>query len=77
MQAANTRHGMLELVLVEARDLIAADLCGTSDPFIIVQYGKQRKRTKVCRHLSLVYVNGSNPFVYVPSKLTSTASRLL
>ena len=53
MQAANTRHGMLELVLVEARDLIAADLCGTSDPFIIVQYGKQRKRTKVCHHLSL------------------------
>mgnify|MGYP000037591687 CR=1 FL=1 len=44
---------MLELVLIEAQDLIAADLCGTSDPFVSVHYGKQRKRTKVCSHSSL------------------------
>lgn len=38
---------MLELVLLEARDLVAADLRGTSDPFVSVHYGKQKKRTKV------------------------------
>lgn len=37
----------MELVLVEARDLVAADLSGTSDPFVVVQYGTTKKRTKV------------------------------
>ncbi|KAJ6795661.1 extended synaptotagmin-1 isoform X2 [Iris pallida] len=41
------RSGTVELVLIEARDLIAADLRGTSDPFVIVQYGNTKKRTKV------------------------------
>ncbi|XP_039143434.1 synaptotagmin-5 isoform X1 [Dioscorea cayenensis subsp. rotundata] len=39
--------GWVELVLIEARDLIAADLRGTSDPYVRVQYGNTKKRTKV------------------------------
>ncbi|KAJ0962720.1 hypothetical protein J5N97_027842 [Dioscorea zingiberensis] len=39
--------GWIELVLIEARDLIAADLRGTSDPYVRVQYGNTKKRTKV------------------------------
>ncbi|KAJ6820803.1 extended synaptotagmin-1 isoform X2 [Iris pallida] len=39
--------GTVELVLIEARDLIAADLRGTSDPYVKVQYGNTKKRTKV------------------------------
>lgn len=46
-KAKTSANGMLELVLLEARDLVAADLCGTSDPFVSVHYGKQKKRTKV------------------------------
>lgn len=44
-----TRYGFgwIELVLVEAKDLVAADLRGTSDPFVRVQYGNMKKRTKV------------------------------
>lgn len=42
-----TSNGILELVLLEARDLVAADLRGTSDPFVSVHYGSIRKRTKV------------------------------
>ncbi|KAJ6813207.1 extended synaptotagmin-1 isoform X2 [Iris pallida] len=42
-----SRSGTLELVLIEARDLIAADLRGTSDPFVRVQYGNTKKMTKV------------------------------
>ncbi|KAG0567966.1 hypothetical protein KC19_7G175800 [Ceratodon purpureus] len=38
---------MVELVLVEARDLIAADWGGTSDPYVSVRYGNTKKRTKV------------------------------
>jgi hypothetical protein len=45
-------NGWIELVLVEAKDLIAADLRGTSDPYVRVQYGSLKKRTKVC---GLVY----------------------
>ncbi|ONK81485.1 uncharacterized protein A4U43_C01F29630 [Asparagus officinalis] len=41
------RSGTIELVLIEARDLIAADLRGTSDPYVRVQYGNMKKRTKV------------------------------
>lgn len=39
--------GWVELVLIEARDLVAADLRGTSDPYVRVQYGNTKKRTKV------------------------------
>eukprot|EP00250_Pteridium_aquilinum_P006892 c16719_g1_i2 orf=702-3128(-) len=46
-EATTPAGGTLELVLLEARDLVAADLCGTSDPFVSVHYGKQKKRTKV------------------------------
>ncbi|KAL6007485.1 hypothetical protein ACLOJK_032983 [Asimina triloba] len=42
-----SRSGWIELVLVEAKDLIAADLNGTSDPYVRVQYGNVKKRTKV------------------------------
>ncbi|XP_021292106.1 synaptotagmin-5 isoform X2 [Herrania umbratica] len=40
-------NGWIELVLVEARDLIAADLRGTSDPYVRVHYGNLKRRTKV------------------------------
>ncbi|ERN03977.1 extended synaptotagmin-1 isoform X1 [Amborella trichopoda] len=39
--------GWIELVLIEARDMIAADWRGTSDPYVRVQYGNIKKRTKV------------------------------
>uniref|UniRef100_A0A1D1Z976 Ras GTPase-activating protein 4 n=1 Tax=Anthurium amnicola TaxID=1678845 RepID=A0A1D1Z976_9ARAE len=42
-----TESGWIELVIIEARDLIAADLRGTSDPYVRVQYGNVKKRTKV------------------------------
>ncbi|KAL3570839.1 hypothetical protein D5086_028088 [Populus alba] len=40
-------NGWIELILVEAKDLIAADIRGTSDPYVRVQYGSSKKRTKV------------------------------
>ncbi|XWS50736.1 hypothetical protein CRYUN_Cryun12cG0112900 [Craigia yunnanensis] len=40
-------NGWIELVLVEARDLVAADLRGTSDPYVRVHYGNLKRRTKV------------------------------
>lgn len=40
-------NGWIELVLIEARDLVAADLRGTSDPYVRVHYGNIKKRTKV------------------------------
>lgn len=45
--ASGTANGWIELVLIEARDLIAADLRGTSDPYVRVTYGNLKKRTKV------------------------------
>ncbi|XP_042388776.1 extended synaptotagmin-1-like isoform X2 [Zingiber officinale] len=39
--------GWIELVLIEAKDLVAADVRGTSDPFVRVHYGTSKKRTKV------------------------------
>ncbi|KAG7942108.1 hypothetical protein I3843_16G082900 [Carya illinoinensis] len=39
--------GWIELVLIEGKDLVAADLRGTSDPYVRVQYGNLKKRTKV------------------------------
>ncbi|KAG6515442.1 hypothetical protein ZIOFF_025854 [Zingiber officinale] len=38
--------GWIELVLIEAKDLIAADIRGTSDPYVRVHYGNLKKRTK-------------------------------
>ncbi|KAI6674210.1 hypothetical protein NL676_002116 [Syzygium grande] len=40
-------NGWVELVLIEGRDLIAADLRGTSDPYVRVNYGNLKRRTKV------------------------------
>ncbi|KAK8657117.1 hypothetical protein V6N13_035374 [Hibiscus sabdariffa] len=40
-------NGWVELVLIEARDLVAADLRGTSDPYVRVHYGNLKRRTKV------------------------------
>ncbi|GAV69274.1 C2 domain-containing protein [Cephalotus follicularis] len=42
-----SNNGWIELVLIEARDLVAADIRGTSDPYVRVQYGNLKKRTKV------------------------------
>lgn len=42
-----TINGWIELVLIEAKDLVGADLRGTSDPYVKVQYGNLKKRTKV------------------------------
>ena len=40
-------NGLIELVLIEARDLVAADIRGTSDPYVRVHYGSMKRRTKV------------------------------
>ncbi|XP_011081089.1 synaptotagmin-5 isoform X1 [Sesamum indicum] len=40
-------NAWIELVLIEARDLVAADLRGTSDPYVRVHYGNMKKSTKV------------------------------
>ncbi|CAK9869456.1 unnamed protein product [Sphagnum jensenii] len=42
-----TEGAIVELVIVEARDLIAADWGGTSDPYVSVRYGNIKKHTKV------------------------------
>ncbi|KAF6158312.1 hypothetical protein GIB67_022392 [Kingdonia uniflora] len=49
MQSTNGNSGSrwIELILVEARDLTAADLRGTSDPYVRVQYRNMKKKTKV------------------------------
>ncbi|KMT07911.1 hypothetical protein BVRB_6g146070 [Beta vulgaris subsp. vulgaris] len=39
-------NGWIELVLVEAKDLVGADFRGTSDPYVKVQYGNEMRRTK-------------------------------
>ncbi|XP_042491289.1 synaptotagmin-5-like [Macadamia integrifolia] len=44
---SGSTNGWIELVVIEGRDLIAADLRGTSDPYVRVQYGNVKKRTKV------------------------------
>ncbi|KQK02519.1 extended synaptotagmin-1 [Brachypodium distachyon] len=45
--SSKVEAGWLELVVIEARDLVAADLRGTSDPYVRVQYGNKKQRTKV------------------------------
>ncbi|XP_004512919.1 uncharacterized protein [Cicer arietinum] len=46
-KASGSGNGWIELVLIEGRDLVAADLRGTSDPYVRVNYGNFKKRTKV------------------------------
>ncbi|KAL6556315.1 MYF24 [Orobanche gracilis] len=48
-------NGWIELVLVEARDLVAADIRGTSDPFVKVHYGNLKRSTKVSCFVSEKY----------------------
>ncbi|XP_028786874.1 extended synaptotagmin-1-like [Neltuma alba] len=43
----DSENGWIELDLLEARDLIGADLRGTSDPYVRVNYGQLKKKTKV------------------------------
>lgn len=40
-------NGWIELVLIEARDLVAADIRGTSDPYVRIHYGNLKRSTKV------------------------------
>ncbi|KAE9463915.1 hypothetical protein C3L33_04205, partial [Rhododendron williamsianum] len=40
-------NGWIELVLIEARDLVAADIRGTSDPYVRIHYGNRKRRTKM------------------------------
>ncbi|KAF6174959.1 hypothetical protein GIB67_026447 [Kingdonia uniflora] len=40
----NSGSGWIELILAEARDLTAADLRGTSDPYVRVQYRNIKKK---------------------------------
>ncbi|KAG6589542.1 Synaptotagmin-5, partial [Cucurbita argyrosperma subsp. sororia] len=42
-----SNNGWIELVIIEAKDLVAADIGGTSDPYVRVHYGDMKKRTKV------------------------------
>ncbi|XP_022874017.1 uncharacterized protein LOC111392852 isoform X3 [Olea europaea var. sylvestris] len=44
---ASSGDGWIELVLIEARDLVAADLGGTSDPYVRVNYGDLKRSTKI------------------------------
>ncbi|KAK9271487.1 hypothetical protein L1049_001846 [Liquidambar formosana] len=44
---AGSGNAWIELVLIEAKDLIAADIRGTSDPYVRVHYGKLKTKTKV------------------------------
>ncbi|KAI3735659.1 hypothetical protein L6452_15167 [Arctium lappa] len=39
--------GLIEVVLIEGRDLVAADIRGTSDPYVRVHYGNLKRSTKV------------------------------
>ncbi|XP_020220786.1 synaptotagmin-5 isoform X2 [Cajanus cajan] len=62
--------GWIELVVIEARDLIAADLRGTSDPYVRVNYGNQKKRTKVIHktlnprwNQTLEFLDNGNPLI--------------
>lgn len=45
--SSKVEAGWIELVIIEAKDLVAADLRGTSDPYVRVHYGNNKKRTKV------------------------------
>ncbi|GAB2225393.1 hypothetical protein Droror1_Dr00006185 [Drosera rotundifolia] len=38
---------MIELLVIEGKDLVGADLRGTSDPYVRIHYGSVKKKTKV------------------------------
>lgn len=40
-------NGLVEISLIEGRDLVAADIRGTSDPYVRLQYGNLTRKTKV------------------------------
>lgn len=40
-------NGWIELNVIEAKDLVAADIRGTSDPYVKIQYGNEKRKTKV------------------------------
>ena len=44
---SNGEGGMVEVVVVEARDLVATDWGGTRDPFVSARYGNIEKHTLV------------------------------
>ncbi|XP_057472907.1 uncharacterized protein LOC130761430 isoform X1 [Actinidia eriantha] len=63
-------NGLIELVLIEARDLVAADIRGTSDPYVRVHYGSMKRRTKVMYktlnpqwHQTLEFPDDGSPLV--------------
>ncbi|XP_048445693.1 synaptotagmin-2 isoform X1 [Pyrus x bretschneideri] len=71
--ARGSDNGWVELVLIEGKDLIAADIRGTSDPYVKVQYGNLKKQTKVMYktlnpqwHQTLEFPDDGSPlFLYV------------
>ncbi|KAI8528684.1 hypothetical protein RHMOL_Rhmol12G0166700 [Rhododendron molle] len=63
-------NGCIELVLIEARDLVAADIRGTSDPYVKIHYGNRKRRTKVMDktlnpqwHQTLEFPDDGSPLV--------------
>ncbi|KAH7856594.1 hypothetical protein Vadar_003301 [Vaccinium darrowii] len=63
-------NGWIELVLIEAKDLVAADIRGTSDPYVRVHYGKRKRSTKVMYktlnpqwHQTLEFPDDGSPLV--------------
>ena len=44
---SNGEISMVDVVLIEAQDLVAADWGGTSDPYVSARYGNIKMRTKV------------------------------
>ncbi|XAR51289.1 hypothetical protein NMG60_11005883 [Bertholletia excelsa] len=40
-------NGWIELLLIEAKDLVAADIRGSSDPYVRIHYGNMKRSTKV------------------------------
>ncbi|KAF3328924.1 extended synaptotagmin-1 isoform X1 [Carex littledalei] len=59
----------VELVIIEAKDLVAADISGTSDPFVRVQYGNAKKQTKVIHKTLNPYWNHTVLFPDTGSQL--------
>ncbi|CAI9113565.1 OLC1v1014190C1 [Oldenlandia corymbosa var. corymbosa] len=43
----SSANGWIELVVIEGRDLVAADLRGTSDPYVRIHYGSLKRKTKI------------------------------
>ncbi|KAE9463914.1 hypothetical protein C3L33_04204, partial [Rhododendron williamsianum] len=56
-------NGWIELVLIEARDLVAADIRGTSDPYVRIHYGKRKRTTKLsfCSGMQIGMYKTLNP----------------